>query len=69
MFDADLHHAIDDLVARGDLGVDSEGYAIAQRLIHLGYDSLSAAQWAVYDEQVVPSLNQRQFELERSGRI
>jgi hypothetical protein len=62
-FDALLHEEIEDLVAEGELEEGTPAYGIAQRVINLGYDSLSPKQRWVYDTFVIPALDRREKEL------
>lgn len=63
-FDEELHDAIADLVAQGEIEANSAAHGIARQVIDLGYMSLSAAQKYIYDTQVIPALKRRARELE-----
>jgi hypothetical protein len=62
-FDELLQGEIEDLVAEGELEKGTPAHGIAQRVIHMGYDSLSPKQRWVYDTIVIPALDRREKEL------
>jgi hypothetical protein len=55
-FVQEVRGLIEELVARGQLDKGSTQYAITQQLIAKGRNSLSAAQEAVFDNEVAPLL-------------
>jgi len=65
-FVQEIRGLIDELVDRGQLHEGSPQYAITQQLIDRGRDSLSAAQLAVFDNEVAPLLRALHDEYERN---
>lgn len=64
-YDEDLYGRITEL----DLDEKSPAYGIAQQVIHMGYDSLSAKQRYIYDTEVVPLLKQQADDEEWARRF
>ena len=64
-FVQEVRDLIEELVARGQLERGSTQYGIAQQLIDKGRNSLSAAQEAVFDNEVAPLLRALHDEYER----
>ena len=62
--DFDLHNAIQELIAEGLLEENSDPHRVARIVIHDGYDSLTAAQRALYDSVVTSALRKRSEEIE-----
>jgi hypothetical protein len=62
--DFDLHNAIQDLIAEGLLEENSEPHRVARIVIHDGYDSLTPAQQALFDAEVIPALGRLAKEIE-----
>jgi enoyl-[acyl-carrier-protein] reductase (NADH) len=67
-FDHQLHDDIEDLVAEGLLDQESDGYGIAQQMIHRGAISLSEAQRAVFERDVSPAL-EKLYRMRETNRI
>jgi hypothetical protein len=65
-FVQEVRGLVEELVARGQLEKGSTQYAIAQQLIDQGRSSLSPAQEAVLDNEVVPLLTALHEEYERN---
>jgi hypothetical protein len=63
-FDFDLHNAIQDLIADGQLMENSDAHGVARIVIHDGYDSLSPIQRTLYDAVVTPALRKSADESE-----
>jgi hypothetical protein len=62
--DFDLHNAIQELIAEGLLEENAPAHSVARLVIHDGYDSLTPAQQALYDDVVTPALRKRAGESE-----
>ena len=62
--DFDLHNAIQELIVEGLLEENSDPHRVARIVIHDGYDSLTAAQRALYDSVVTSALRKRSEEIE-----
>jgi hypothetical protein len=62
-YDVELYEAIKDLTDEGHLVEGTPAHGIAQQVIHMGYDTLTPKQRAVYDAIVVPALEKREQEV------
>jgi hypothetical protein len=65
--DFDLHNTIQELIAEGLLEENAPAHSVARLVIHDGYDSLTPAQQALYDDVVTPALRKRADGIEGKG--
>jgi hypothetical protein len=65
--DFDLHNAIQDLIGEGLLEENTAAHAIARKVIHDGYDSLTSTQRALYDDVVAPALKKLAGKFDRDS--
>lgn len=68
-YDFEAHELLQSAVDEGLIEDDSIAHGVAKQCIDQGYDSLSAKQKAVYDNQVVPHLTKLVERREVEDRI